>query len=406
MQDSNEDAQRTGTEYCIRFLSAALAGAEYILEPGVTLLRRPGGNEESADDVHVLYVPGLSKEEELYLICESDGILRMSPAAGEEVRVEANVPLHAGSLVFAIRQQAEEWSETVLSFRAGETEGAGVSGTEAGSVRFPRLRGGLQKKLSAACLVLTVLSLLAGTGWFYTRQEREMNDAVRAMAGGTEKVTSFRGRDGKVYFLTETEGARNWALQVAMREPEISQAQIINRGDELRRITEWLSVNMPGVRFHRLSLDTPLVPVLFISQERTQLTSALRTSLVSALRALMPWVQDIHFTMVSDQVVASESEEALKKVTTDYVRRYTDSGVTFSVTGELDDGLLSSLRHLIERQQRLWSGGYVYYELELKQDWLRGKSFKYGSEGYVKSGREHWYFSGPLKINTQHDDRA
>ena len=116
------------------------------------------------------------------------------------------MPLHAGSLVFAIRQQTEEWSETVLSFRAGETEGAG---TQAGGNRFLRLRGGLQRKLSVACLVMTVLSLLAGTGWFYTRQEREMNDVVRAMAGGTEKVTSFRGRDGKIYFLAETEGARN-----------------------------------------------------------------------------------------------------------------------------------------------------------------------------------------------------
>ena len=45
MQDGNEGGQHTEAEYFIRFLSAALAGAEYILEPGVTQLRRPGGNE-------------------------------------------------------------------------------------------------------------------------------------------------------------------------------------------------------------------------------------------------------------------------------------------------------------------------------------------------------------------------
>ncbi|WP_306461289.1 PrgH/EprH family type III secretion apparatus protein, partial [Pseudomonas fluorescens] len=43
-----------------------------------------------------------------------------------------------------------------------------------------------------------------------------------------------------------------------------------------------------------------------------------------------------------------------------------------------------------------WGERYVHFAIELKDDWLKGKSFQYGPQGYVKMTPSSWYFPKPL----------
>ena len=70
--------------------------------------------------------------------------------------------------------------------------------------------------------------------------------------------------------------------------------------------------------------------------------------------------------------------------------------VTFVIEGSLDDGELQRARQFVDGYYRQWGSRYVQFATELKDDWLKGKSFKYGNQGYVKMETGHWYFPKPL----------
>ena len=43
-----------------------------------------------------------------------------------------------------------------------------------------------------------------------------------------------------------------------------------------------------------------------------------------------------------------------------------------------------------------WGDRYVHFAIELKDDWMKGKSFQYGADGYIKMTPSSWYFPKPL----------
>lgn len=65
-------------------------------------------------------------------------------------------------------------------------------------------------------------------------------------------------------------------------------------------------------------------------------------------------------------------------------------------SGALDDVEILRARQFVDSYYRTWGGRYVQFAIELKDDWLKGRSFQYGAEGYIKMSLCHWYFPSPL----------
>lgn len=50
----------------------------------------------------------------------------------------------------------------------------------------------------------------------------------------------------------------------------------------------------------------------------------------------------------------------------------------------MDDGEILRTRQFINEYTQKWGSNYVQFAIELKDDWLKGRSFLYGSDGYIK----------------------
>jgi len=79
-----------------------------------------------------------------------------------------------------------------------------------------------------------------------------------------------------------------------------------------------------------------------------------------------------------------------------YHRSAQANSITFTVQGALADTELQAVRDYVSGFYRQWGDRYVHFEIELHDDWLKGKSFQYGPQGYIKMTPSSWYFPKPI----------
>ncbi|WP_302476588.1 PrgH/EprH family type III secretion apparatus protein [Candidatus Williamhamiltonella defendens] len=133
-----------------------------------------------------------------------------------------------------------------------------------------------------------------------------------------------------------------------------------------------------------------------ISQERTVLDAQKSLNLMQSLKEQMPYAKEIKIIDISDQEVASQAEAGIQKISVPYIRQDHGNSVTFVIKGALEDGHIQQLRRFVVNYNKAWGQQYVQFSIELQDDWLKGKSLKYGHQGsYVKVSPGYWYFPKP-----------
>ena len=108
---------------------------------------------------------------------------------------------------------------------------------------------------------------------------------------------------------------------------------------------------------------------------------------------MLPYATQVRIVPLTDTAVARDAQRGLDRLGISYKRIDKAASVTFEVQSILDDSELQKLRSYVDAFYQRWGNRYVHFAVDLKEDWLKGKSFGYGTDSYVKLTNSHWYFS-------------
>ncbi len=212
-----------------------------------------------------------------------------------------------------------------------------------------------------------------------------------------DKYDYVRGNDDVIYIFAKEKSDKDWAQQALMRTPPATAYRVVYVPKEEAQIRSWLQENWPGVKFHRVKLEQPKEPQLLLSDERGgQIQQQQALSL--ALKKRLSYVDKIVFKRIHDDLVVTEAEQGLKKVSVNYSKLSHRDSVSFVIQGALDDNELQRVKSFVQHFEEIWGDQYIQFSIELRKNWLNGKSFKYGEQGYIKVSPYHWYFPKPLSI--------
>ncbi|MBY0444996.1 MAG: PrgH/EprH family type III secretion apparatus protein, partial [Burkholderiales bacterium] len=292
-----------------------------------------------------------------------------------------------GALAIAIRRAEDTWSKDVTSYLQ-------VTPTSSKD-KIPLVKQRGFRHL----LIAMAAALLGGTALFFYPwdvTQRQIVSLSDVLGDKTSKYQILSGRDHQLYVIANNERDTSWARQAIVRSDFSKQAQAISQQDEARRIRAWLAENEPSLNYHRLILDKPLKPRLVLSQERNELSPEALRALSSKLKIEFPYANSVDIASASDQSIAQQAQDGLERLATPFTRINNPDSVTFVIQGALADSELQSIRTFVDDYYQQWDGRYVQFAIELKDDWLKGKSFKYGHQGYVKMTTQHWYFPKPI----------
>lgn len=383
------------TQCVIRVFNGPLQGCEFRLTQARTLFV-VGPEAVYCSAQGPLPVP----EDALYIPLEQGGCnfeVLLSPNSREGCRVrlldegdaqELAVPFQVrraiGGLQVALRPDDEEWHEGVLALPDDAPEAA--------SDKVHPLRP-LQQWAWCGVAALFIAGV-AASGWYFSRPS-PVSTVEALIAGAPAEMIVLRGRDAKVYVFASTERDAAWGRQVLMRNG-YAATQVLTVSDERARLETLLASSKPQLAFHRLNMNTPSSLRLSVSQQRNRLTPDLKARLQSQLTQAAPYATQVQVDASDDEALVSLADQGLKRLAIPFTRHRQSDSVTFTVEGSLEDGELQALRGFVSGFQQQWGDRYIHFAIELKDDWLKGKSFQYGPQGYIKMTPSSWYFPKPL----------
>ncbi|VVO48672.1 PrgH/EprH family type III secretion apparatus protein [Pseudomonas fluorescens] len=288
-------------------------------------------------------------------------------------------------LRIAVKSDGEDWTH--------ELGGSGPSLIES-PVKpgwFERFR--MRSWLLAGVAMIFILGAVLLSSTFL--RPSQVSTVESLIAGSNSTMTVLYGRDRTVYVFADSERDANWGRQVLVRNG-YSATQVLTPAQERIRLEAFLADLQPQLAYHYLDLSNPTKLRLLISGQRNQLTPDLRSRLETKMLEAAPYALEFSLEASDDNIFEREAEQGLKRLGINFnLQRNTDS-VNFSVVGSLDDGELHALTDYILTFQQQWGGRYVNFTIELKDDWLKGKSFQYGPQSYIKMTPSSWYFPQPL----------
>jgi type III secretion system PrgH/EprH family protein len=429
------DATKTVPAAVLRLLNGALRGGEFVLDAGVTLFvvsspdafHGNAGQPDFPDNAIFIPADHGSANFEVEVTPEENGELGislrdLSDATGQQPYV-ANTVRRIGSLDFAVRRQSDAWSEEVL-MHAGDTAlssslsspatesqqqehtGAVDSGHETAGQKYRRM-----PMIGAALAAIFLAGAIAAIIWSQSQpssaiqqasekaiavrsaQQSQITELSQLLSGAVGQYCILPGRDGLVYVFAADERDAAWAQQALSRSTYADKTRILQNSSERARVVRLLAGTERSLAYHILRLDNPARPALWLSRQRAPLDSAAREALAQRMAVLLPYAEKIDIKSLSDSAIETQAAAGLDRLGVRYKKSEHDSSVTMAIHGELADGELQKLRTFVEAFYQQWGTRYIHFSVEMEDDLRKGKSFEYGSGGYVKPAASHWDFS-------------
>jgi type III secretion system protein len=396
-KNSNVDSPKI----IVRILKGILRGCDFTLMPGETSFFI--GDEETISQhqkynhnrIELIYIPTEKADASCRFAInasftdDAPAILLIEGEGVEQNRIDLcfNQIVDVGGISLSIRPFDEKFDDSKLYYPEVKVKKANKTDIKSAASH------------GKAKYLLPVAILLAGCALTYGI----MNNEGKRIASITSVIdlnasayTLLHGRDGAYYVMTSSEADANWISQTLIRRNVPYDVRVVTVRQENDRATEFFKVSLPTVRFHRILFTDSGDVTVELSQERNRLNESEKKAIIRKLRDHIPYVADVKLNFISDYVVSNIAEEDLKKIFVEYTRVKNEDSITFVLTGSINDAELERIKLFINDYYRRWGGEYVTFALELKDDWLRGKSFKYGERGYIKLSPGHWYFPKPL----------
>lgn len=392
METSKEKTITSSGPYIVRLLNSSLNGCEFPLLTGRTLfvvgqsdaLTASGQLPDIPADSFFIPLDHGGVNFEIQVDTDATEIIlhELKEGNSESRSVQLNTPIQVGELLILIRPESEPWvpeQPEKLETSAKKNE--------------PRFKNGIVAAL-AGFFILGIGTV--GTLWILNSPQRQAAELDSLLGQEKERFQVLPGRDKMLYVAAQNERDTLWARQVLARGDYDKNARVINENEENKRISIWLDTYYPQLAYYRIHFDEPRKPVFWLSRQRNTMSKKELEVLSQKLRALMPYADSVNITLMDDVTAAGQAEAGLKQQALPYSRRNHKGGVTFVIQGALDDVEILRARQFVDSYYRTWGGRYVQFAIELKDDWLKGRSFQYGAEGYIKMSPGHWYFPSPL----------
>ncbi|SDD38207.1 type III secretion system protein PrgH/EprH [Cupriavidus sp. YR651] len=372
----------------IRLLSGSLKGCEYILLPGVTLFiqRQESDLAQSSGMVdlppNTIVIPtdrdGVNFEIELGAASDDAVVVR---TLGESTRAW-QIPFHTigevGPLRFCIKPAGADWRPGLL----------GAATSDSG-------RAVRRSSMTPIACMIAILATLAVLIWMWgdVRGEDEVADIATLIAGDPDnyQIVPVEGST-VVHVFSKTDRNASWARQAVARHALSQQVLVTTIHAEEMRIQALMQERYPDIAFHRIELADARRPVLMISEERTSLSAESRRALSGQLKAWMPYAQAPRIHAWKDAAIENQAAAGIDRLGLPYVRERTSNSVIFRVVGPLDDANRHRMQQLIADFQDNFGSRYIEFSTYLEDDWLKDKSYRFGSGGYVKVTPRHWLF--------------
>jgi len=376
----------------LRLLNGPLCGCEYRLSSGTTLIVAGAADTLLADKD----APEIPEFPENSIVIPIDGGLNfeiiiddnardgfrlrtLGSQTSEEVFAYQGIS-HVGTLQFSVRSAETVWAQDVVKVDPYEQHKPDRASK---SMIFKALFG-------TGCMCVLLASSLAL--WFVFSEKKRVTEVASIVAGSSEQYHLLKGRNGIVYVFAKSERDVSWARQALVREGVSASARVSTVLAEEIRINKLLLENYPSVHFHRVKIIEPSQPSLLLSQERAHLSAQKRQALIASLMSWMPYAENVSIKTWSDAMLDGQAKAGLERLGVAYERSGSSDSVNYAIQGNLTDIDLTRLHAFTSGFYRDFGMRYVIFSVVLKDDVLKGKSFKYGDSGYVKMAPQHWFF--------------
>lgn len=398
----------------VRLLNGQLQGCEFLLVPGKTLFLVT--DDKSIDLQHsgtiqpenIIYIPAHDDNNVNFEIILSENdkqpvVLRtICDGDDEETSIKDNELITVGGLKFAWRDERDADFSTDIhtEYRSG-IENNTVSNNDEVPEDNESVKQAKKIIWWKIPVALGVVGCIAFSAFIYmTETQRHINSIETIL--NQDNLNSYQimsGRDKSIYVFAREDKAAEWAIQTMIRNPSPYSVSVVASEKEEKRITRWVESQWPYVKIHRVNLSEPKKPIIELSSERNALSEEDKKRFINTVSQIIPYAEGVRLTTLSDKVVRGLAKEGLQKMSLVFDEVKNKDSVTFLLSGSIDDGELERIKQFVSQFYQVWGTEYVQFALELKDDWLKGKSFKYGAQGYVKVAPGHWYF--PKNLNKE-----
>ncbi|KWK77695.1 PrgH/EprH family type III secretion apparatus protein [Burkholderia ubonensis] len=309
--------------------------------------------------------------------------------------VAFNSVCRVGEIAFAVKRQADDWNEAVLSYTAQPTcDEKGATNTPVAGSHC--LVGDSTRRFAFKLGALVLIGIVAA-GLAYWQVQRYVNTQKLASVNGVltsapVQNTILPGNDGKIYVLSASQDGVEWDRQALHKAALPEKIEVVTVGNERDRLEQRL--DEMGIQFVTIRLDTPMRPVLVVA---SQMTPAARQHAKRCLKLLAPYATAIDVDVASVAEIEQQARNLLDQIGARYRQSSRPGGATFEVGSSIGDEQLAALRNLIRSFSRKWGVRCVDFKIALHTNWLKGKSYREGGDGYVLLDHASWYFPQPLE---------
>ncbi|WP_323117692.1 PrgH/EprH family type III secretion apparatus protein [Burkholderia alba] len=307
-----------------------------------------------------------------------------------------NTVCRSGDVAFAVKRHHETWSDGVVRYTprpapidarrdAGDVAGdvAGASGVHAS--RFA---------LKLTGLLVAGAALAALAYWQAQRHvgAQKLASVAELLAGSPARNAILPGADGSIYVLSASQDGAEWDREALLKAALPEKVEVVVIGAERHRIESQL--DEAGVDFVTVRLDAPAHPVLVVTHG---LSSVARDAAVRELRRAAPYAEDVRVVDAALGAIEQDARDALDRIGARYRLLPRQGGATFEVATSFGDEELAALQALMRSFGHKWGMRRVDFKIALRTDWLKGKSYRDGGDGYVLLDHASWYFPQPLE---------
>ncbi|WP_441460930.1 PrgH/EprH family type III secretion apparatus protein [Burkholderia thailandensis] len=306
-----------------------------------------------------------------------------------------NTVCRFGDIAFALRRQGEPWSEAVARY-APHAPSRSPDAAEQGTPGEPGDSGERASRfaLKLGALLVVGVALAALAYWQVQRYvgAQKLASVNGVLAGAPAPNAILPGDDGRIYVLSASQDGAEWDREALLKAALPEKIEVAVIGAERQRIERRL--DEAGVDFVTVRLDTPERPELILTGAAPV---ADRARAIGELRPAAPYVRDVRVIDASLGAIEQEARNALDKAGARYRLLTRRGGATFEVATSFGDEELAALQNLMRSFSHKWGTRRVDFKIALRTDWLKGKSYREGGDGYVLLDHASWYFPQPLE---------
>jgi type III secretion system PrgH/EprH family protein len=377
-----------------------LTGELHALRNTTNALYIPG--QDGAPNVRIYFGSEAQRRDSNTIVpqsCDADFAIHYLREGGSEVcNGRYNAICRNGTIAFSVKFAGDDWSEEVLQYtrdpvadvpdapNSVQTDLRGLA------IRRTALSHRLKYLVPVCALALFGILVSALGVWQYEKNlnERKLEQLALSIAPSPGRNYIITTTEGIQVFSTTASGAQ-WIRQLLLKAPPGYPVRVASLQDERRRVETRL--DNEGVRFVTVRLEDPARPTLVVIADATE---AEKARALEAVRAAMPYSRTFAVAEVTLRSLDEQAQALLSATASPFSRAERKDGATYLITGALGDESLASLQQLVGQFSQKWGTRSIDFRVQIRTDWLKGKTYREGGDGYVLLDPASWFFPHTL----------